>query len=528
MRPNLTIASSPDPLGGHPSGGDSTGGLQEAIARGEADADTIAARADALLGEQRRLLIGGELVEASGGRTFPSISPWTEEEIARVPDADAGDALRVVDAACAAAPAWAAVPLPDRVRLVQRAADVLEERLDDFAVLDTADAGSPIRLTLQDGRAAVEAVRRLAGIAPELRGSTIPATDNLHLTVREPYGVALRIVAYNHPFMFAATKIAAPLLTGNTVIIKPSELAPLSALLMGEVLQDVFPPGVLSVVTGRDAALPRALVRDPRVRRIGFIGSAPTGRSIQRDAAEGAVKHVTLELGGKNALIAYPDVDPAEVARAAVEGMNFTWSGQSCMSTSRLLVHEAIADEVVAHAVEIIEARRLGSPFDPRSEQGTIVSRGQHDRILGLIDRAVAEGARIRTGGRRPDGGDRGLVIPPTVLDMVRPGQTVEQTEVFGPVLSVIRWGDQDDPVAIANGVQYGLTANIWTNDVTRALTVARRLEVGYVWVNGWPRLYAGVPFGGVKNSGVGVEDALEELESYTTSKSVNVIFRRG
>ncbi|WRL63570.1 aldehyde dehydrogenase family protein [Blastococcus brunescens] len=415
--------------------------LQAAIANGDADAVSIEARAATLLGEQRRLFIGGELEEASGGRTFSSISPWTEEEIARVPDADAGDATRVVDAASAAAPGWRAVPVSERAHLVQRAADVLEERLDDFALLDTADAGSPITLALQDGCAAVKAIRRLAGIAPEVRGATIPATGNLHLTVREPYGVTLRIVAYNHPFMFAATKIAAPLLTGNTVIIKPSELAPLSALLMGEVLKDVFPPGVLSVVTGRDAALPRAMVRDPRVRRIGFIGSAPTGRSIQRDAADGAVKHVTLELGGKNALIAYPDVDPAEVARAAVEGMNFTWSGQSCMSTSRLLVHESIADEVVARAVDIIEARRSGSPFDPSSEQGTIVSRGQHDKILDLIGRGVAEGAHVRTGGRRPDGCEQGLVIAPTVLDHVRPGQIIEQTEVFGPVLSVVRWG---------------------------------------------------------------------------------------
>lgn len=495
---------------------------------GNGTAATLEAKAQVLLDQSRHLLIDGELVQAVTGQTFPTISPWSEKEVAQVPDAGPEDAERAVAAAAAATAEWAAVPITERIALVLAAADELEHRLDDFALLDTADAGSPITLTRHDGHAALEAIRRLAASAIELRGTTIPATNNLHYTVREPYGVALRIVAYNHPFMFAATKITAPLVTGNTVIIKPSELTPLSALLMGEVLKDVFPPGVLSVLVGRDAALPRALVADSRVRRIGFIGSAPTGRSIQRDAANSGVKHVTLELGGKNALLAYPDADPAAIARAAVEGMNFAWSGQSCMSTSRLLIHESIADDVVAQIATLVESRHIGSPFDPVSQQGTIVSRGQHDKILSMVEAALNEGAELITGGARPDHLSQGLVIAPTVLDHVGPEHAVAQREVFGPVLSVIRWTDDQDPVAIANCVEYGLTANIWTNDVTRALTVARQLEVGYVWVNGWPRLFPGVPYGGVKNSGIGVEDGMEELESYTTPKAVNVIFGQG
>jgi 2-formylbenzoate dehydrogenase len=488
----------------------------------------IEAAAHAMLRYEPLLLADGRLLPAADGATFPTISPWSEKVLAQVPDAGPSDAARAVEAAARAFDSWRMTTVEDRVALVLRAADLLEERAEEFALLDALDNGSPISWARKDAAAAVKTVRRLAGTAPELRGTTIPASSNLHLTMRQPYGPVLRIVAYNHPFMFAATKIAAPLLTGNTVILKPSELAPLSALHMGRVLRDVFPPGVLSILVGRDATLPRSLVADDRIRRIGFIGSAPVGRALQQEAARTQVKHVTLELGGKNPLVAYDDVDPDELARAAVEGMNFTWSGQSCMSTSRLLVPEAIADRVVARITQLVEARRVASPFDPESEQGTIVNRAQHDRILGMVAQAVEEGATLVTGGARPSHLSQGLVIAPTILDHVRPEQAIAQQEVFGPVLSVIRWSADDDPVAIANQVEYGLTANVWTNDVSIGLTAARALEVGYVWINGWPRLFPGVPFGGVKNSGIGVEDGLEELESYTTGKSVNVVFGTG
>jgi 2-formylbenzoate dehydrogenase len=504
------------------------GHLEQPGLRAAETTGDVEARAREVLQNEPLLLIGGRLTSASGNATFPSVSPCTEEVIAQVPDASPQDADDAVVRAVEAFDDWRATSVHERIECVLAAADLLEEHAEEFALLDAIDNGSPITWARKDAAAAVAAIRRLAGIAPELRGSTIPATGNLHMTVREPYGPVVRIVAYNHPFMFAATKIAAPVLAGNPVLIKPSELAPLSALHMGRILRDVFPAGVLSVLVGRDAALPRTLVTNPAVRRIGFIGSAAVGREIQRDAATSGVKNVTLELGGKNALIAFEDADPGEVARAAVEGMNFTWSGQSCMSTSRLLVPDNLADQVVAEIARIVEGRRIRSPFDPASEQGTIVSRAQYDRILSMIATAVDEGASLVTGGGRPAGLDNGLFIAPTVLDLVRPDHTVAQQEVFGPVLSIMRWSPNDDPVQIANSVEYGLTANVWTNDITRGLTTARALDVGYVWVNGWPRLFPGVPFGGVKNSGIGVEDGIEELESFTTAKAVNVIFNRG
>jgi 2-formylbenzoate dehydrogenase len=371
---------------------------------------------------------------------------------------------------------------------------------------------------------AVGSLRMFAGLALELKGTTIPASENLHYTVREPYGVAARIVPFNHPFMFAASKIAAPLVAGNATVLKPPEVAPLSALLLGELAAEILPPGVLSILIGNGPAVPRAIVRHPAVRRIGFIGSEPTGRAIQRDAADAGVKEVTLELGGKNALIACPDTDPLLVARGAVDGMNFTWSGQSCGSTSRLLVHESLADEVVAEVVRLLQGRRIASPLDPTSEQGTVISRQHYDRILGHIAMARAEGAEVLAGGGPPPGIERGLFVAPTVLGSVAADSRIAREEVFGPVLSVIRWKDESDVVAMANSVDYGLTAAVWTDDVRRAHRMAQELEVGYVWINGTSRHFPGVPFGGVKGSGIGREESIEELLGYTTVKAVNVM----
>jgi acyl-CoA reductase-like NAD-dependent aldehyde dehydrogenase len=482
------------------------------------------ARAEALLDRRWRLLAAGRLVAARSGRTYADSSPWTEDVIAEVPDADEQDVVAAVDAAREAAAGWRRTPVRERARLVEQLADAIEERAQDFAVLDAIDGGAPVREMSSDVRVAVGSLRMFAGLALELKGTTIPASENLHYTVREPYGVAARIVPFNHPFMFAASKIAAPLVAGNATVLKPPEVAPLSALLLGELAAEILPPGVLSILVGDGPAVPRAIVRHPAVRRIGFIGSEPTGRAIQRDAADAGVKEVTLELGGKNALIACPDTDPLLVARGAVDGMNFTWSGQSCGSTSRLLVHESLADEVVAEVVRLLQGRRIASPLDPTSEQGTVISRQHYDRILGHIAMARAEGAEVLAGGGPPPGIERGLFVAPTVLGSVAAGSRIAREEVFGPVLSVIRWKDESDVVAMANSVDYGLTAAVWTDDVRRAHRMAQELEVGYVWINGTSRHFPGVPFGGVKGSGIGREESIEELLGYTTVKAVNVM----
>jgi acyl-CoA reductase-like NAD-dependent aldehyde dehydrogenase len=482
------------------------------------------ARAREVLNRDWRLLVGGELRSARSGATFPVTSPYTQEQIALVPDGGQADVDAAVACAKEAFTAWSARTAADRADVVLRLAEAVERRGSDLALLDAVDGGAPIAVMADDVAFAVRTLRYFAGLALELKGTTTPASGNLHFTERHPYGVVAKIIPFNHPALFAISKIAAPLVAGNSVVLKPAEATPLSALLFGEICRDILPPGLVNVVVGDGPLVPDALVRHRDVHRIGFTGSEATGRAIQRAAAEVAVKHVTLELGGKNALIAFPDADPDEVAEGAVRGMNFTWSGQSCGSTSRLLVHSAVADDVLRRIVELLADRVYESPLSPTAVQGTIVNRSQYRRILDFVEAAVAEGAEIAVGGGPPGGDVPGLFIEPTVLDHVRPDHRVANEEVFGPVLSVMRWTDEQEAIEIANSVRYGLTGSVYTNDIRRAHRVTRALETGYVWVNGASQHFMGMPFGGWKNSGTGHEEALEELLSYSRLKSVNVM----
>ncbi|GAB2703864.1 aldehyde dehydrogenase family protein [Nocardia thraciensis] len=470
-----------------------------------------------------RLLIGGTLASAASGRTFDVESPVTETAIAAVPDGDEADVENAVAAAESARRGWRATPVPERAAIVRRLADVIERNAEELAILDAVDAGSPIGNARADVAMAVEHLRMFAALALEMKGATIPASANLHYTVREPIGVCARIVPFNHPLMFAC-KFAAPLVAGNCVLVKPPEVAPLSSLRLGELLAGELPPGVLSIVVGDGAAVPRAIARHPLVRRIGFIGSEPTGRALQREAAEHAVKDVTLELGGKNAMLVFEDADVEKAAAGAVFGMNFTWSGQSCGSNSRLLVHESIAEEVTTRVVAEVAARTVGSPFAEGCEQGPLVSRRQLDRAHHYIRTAVAEGATLLTGGAAPEGTDRGYYLRPTVLGGVTPDATVAREEIFGPVLSILTFDTEQQAVDIANSVDYGLTASVWTRDVSRAHRVIDALEAGFTWINGSSRHFPNVPFGGYKASGIGREESLEELLSYTQTKAVNVM----
>jgi 2-formylbenzoate dehydrogenase len=474
------------------------------------------------------LLIGGHPAPARSGRSFADESPATEEIIAAVPDGGAADVDAAVAAALPAAAQWRRVPARERGALVGELARVLEQHADELAGLDALDGGHPVSGMHVDVAIAADTLRLFAGLAIELKGSTIPATaQHLHLTVREPFGLVGRIIPFNHPLMFAAGKIAAPLVAGNVVILKPPDAAPLSALRIGELFASVLPAGVLSVVSGDGPAAGRAVVRHPEIRRIGFIGSDVTGRAIQRDAADVGVKEITLELGGKNALIAFPDADPEAVAAGAVAGMNFARSaGQSCGSTSRLLLHESIADDVLERVAARMSAIRIGSPLDPATEMGTMASRAQYAKTMRYIGVARDEGAQLMTGGGRPAAlkDQPGLYVAPTLFRGVRPDMRIAQEEVFGPVLSALTWKDEDEAIRIANAVGYGLTGSVWTNDIRRAHRVAGALEAGYLWINGSSAHFTGVPFGGVKLSGVGREESLDELLSYTQLKTINVM----
>lgn len=472
------------------------------------------------------LLIGGELRQAGDGNFFEVTDPFSLLPIAEVPDATGADVDEAAEAAERALPAWRDTTALERADRVLAFADLVEAHSEQLALLDAVDAGSPISNARTDVGTALAQMRMYAGFALEMKGQTIPASSGLHLTVREPVGVVAKIWPYNHPLMFFC-RIAAPLVAGNTVVAKPPQNAPLSSLVLAELAHEVFPDGVVNVVVGRDARVPDRLVRHRAVRRVGFIGSEPTGRRIQRAAAESAVKHVTLELGGKNAMVVFPDSDLDAAAASAVEGMNFTWSGQSCGSTSRLLAHQDIHAELVSRVVKLVERRHQGDPLSETSRQGTMIDRTQYDKSLSYIDIARSEGAVVATGGGTPTGErfGNGLFVSPTVLTGVRPDTRIANEEVFGPVLSVISFSDEYEALRIANGVGYGLTASVWTKDIDRALRVARHFEAGFVWVNGSGAHFPNVPYGGVKGSGVGgKEECLEELLSYTEEKVINIM----
>ncbi|MGJ0203415.1 aldehyde dehydrogenase family protein [Leucobacter sp. gxy201] len=473
-----------------------------------------------------RFLVNGELRGAVNGATFERISPFTRDAIATVPSGDAGDADVLAEAAWAAKKGWAKTPMPERIAAVTRAADIIEEHRDELAFLDAIDAGSTLANANMDIGLALAHMRLFAGIAMELKGTTIPASRGLHLTVREPVGVVVRIVPFNHPFMFAA-KVFTAILAGCPVILKSPEVAPLSALRLGELMRDVFPAGVLQVSTARGRALADSLVRHKRVAKIAFIGSESTGAAISRAAAETGFKRVSLELGGKNAMIVFDDADLDKAAQGAIAGMNFTWSGQSCGSNSRLLVQRGIHDRLVERIAQNLEGHRLGDPLDPEAQQGTVIHERHYDTVMGYIDQARAEGGTIVTGGEKPADpalGD-GLFVPPTVITGLPLDGRVVTEEIFGPVLSVIPFDTEEEALEIANALDYGLTASVWTSDIGRALRVVHDVEAGFTWINDSSKHFLNVPYGGVKSSGMGREESMEELLSYTELKTINITY---
>jgi len=365
--------------------------------------------------------------------------------------------------------------------------------------------------------------RYFAGLITEIKGESMSREPgHLNVTLRQPYGVVAKINPFNHPFRFCAEKAAAALAAGNTVVIKGPEQAPLSGLKLGELCEGIFPPGVVNIVTG-DGKTGSAMVRHKDVSRIGFVGSVETGRIIAREAAEG-LKEVTLELGGKNPIIIFPDADPKIAAAATIKAMNMNRQGQSCSSTSRVLVHESLHDAVAGELAKAAAAIPIGLPWLDGAEMGPIVSAAQYDRILRYIGYGHEDGAKLLTGGEKPGDPDlkNGFFIQPTVFDGVTPDMRIGCEEIFGPVMSIMIWSDYDEMIEIANGVMYGLTASIITNDFKLAMRTAERVEAGYVWINSSGR-YLGAPYGGWKQSGIGKEETFEELLSYTRVKNINM-----
>ena len=479
------------------------------------------------LPRRRGLYYGGAWHEARSGRLTPVISPADGRSLGEVAEASADDVADAVAAAKAAWPAWRRTPPLERARLLRRCAAIIREHAAELSWLDAVDGGAPIKEMARDVETAAFQLDWFAGLVLEMKGATIPLDPTrLHYTQREPMGVIARIGAFNHPFMFTAAKIAAPLAAGNVVIVKPAEQAPLSALKLAEILDGVLPQGVLSILNG-GAECGAALCSHPDVAKVALIGSVPTGKAILRAAAE-TIKPVSLELGGKNALIAFPDADPEAVAAGAVKGMNFTWCGQSCGSTSRVFLHEAIHDRVLAQMAERILAIRPGLPMDPEAQMGAIISRAQLEKVERYVGFGLADGARLMAGGRRPDDDalSGGFYYLPTLFADVTAHMRIAREEIFGPVVSVFRWSDRAEMLGLVNDLPVGLTASIWTRDLALAHETAADVEAGYVWVNEAGPHYPGMPFGGWKQSGQGEEESFGELLAYTRTKAVNVKLR--
>ncbi len=476
------------------------------------------------LPDHRDLHIGGAWRAPLSGRRVELTSPGDGSSLGLVAEAGAADAEAAIAAAKAAFPSWRATPPLERARLLRRIAEILRAHAGELAMLDAVDCGNPVREMMSDAMIAAAGMDFFAGLVTEMKGASIPMGPGVvNFSVREPLGVVAKIIPFNHPLMFCAMRSAAPLAAGNTVIVKPPEQSPLSALRFAELIEGILPPGVFNVLPGgREAGA--VLAGHPGVAKVALIGSVPTGRAVMRAAAE-TVKPVMLELGGKNALIAFPDMDADKVAAGVVGGMNFTWNGQSCGSTSRAFLHENIHDAVLQRVKARCEALKPGLPTDMATDVGAIVSKVQYDRIMGYIDAAKAEGARLVCGGRSPADPRLagGFYIEPTVFADVTPAMRIASEEIFGPVLSVFRWSDEAEMLRQVNAVEYGLTCSIWTRDLAAAHRTAAAVEAGYIWINGTSKHFLGAPFGGFKQSGIGREEGIEELIAYTQEKNINI-----
>ena len=469
------------------------------------------------------LFIGGEWVQSRSGETITTHNPSNGDFLGEVPLAGDSDVDAAVAAAKAAFASWSALPARERAKYLVDLADTIDENADHLALMDAVDSGNAVNGMRGDMDWTADTLRYFAGLVTEIKGETMSREPgHLNLTLRQPYGVVAKINPFNHPFRFCAEKAASALAAGNTLVIKGPEQAPLSSLRLGELCEEIFPPGVVNILTG-DGTTGSAMVRHRDVHRIAFVGSAETGRIIAREAAEG-LKEVTLELGGKNPIIIFPDADPKHAAATVVTAMNMNRQGQSCSSTSRVLVHESLRDQVRAELVSVAAAIPIGLPWLEGAEMGPLVSQQQYDRVLRYIEYGNEEGAVLLTGGGPPEDPERekGFFVAPTVVDGVTPQMRVGSEEIFGPVMSVMTWTDFDEMIDIANGVMYGLTASIITQDFSAAMRTAERVEAGYVWINSTGR-YLGAPYGGGKQSGIGKEESFEELLSYTRVKNVNM-----
>ncbi len=482
-----------------------------------------------LKGQPKKLFIGGRWVDAASGKTFGTLDPATGEVLALVAEAGAED----VDHAVAAARksfdrgTWRELPPAERAKVLWKVGDMLEERANEFAQLETLDNGMPINdALLFHVPLAAATFRYYAGWVTKLDGATQQVSlpgKYLSYTLREPIGVVGQIIPWNFPLLMAAWKLAPALACGNSVVLKPSEETPLSALLLAELLQQAeVPDGVVNVVPGRGEVAGARLASHPDVDKIAFTGSTDVGRLIARASSESNLKRVSLELGGKSPNIVFADADLTRAVSGAFFGIFFN-QGQVCSAGSRLFIQEKVYDHALDELLKTVSETRIGPGIDPITQMGPLVSKTQMERVLGYVAQGNKEGARLLAGGERAEGLDRGYFVKPTVFADVDGEMRIAREEIFGPVVAAIPFSDEEDLVAKANNTIYGLVAGVWTKDVARAHRVAHAIKAGTVYVNCYHIVDPVTPWGGYRQSGWGRELGPYALDLYTELKNVIV-----
>ncbi|AIL62259.1 aldehyde dehydrogenase family protein [Pseudomonas alkylphenolica] len=472
---------------------------------------------------QNQLFIDGQFVSALEGGEIDVVNPTNGELITRIAAALAEDVDLAVAAAKRAFPGWAATPGAERGRLLMKLADRIEACSDELARLESLDTGHPLRDSrILDVPRTAACFRYFGGIADKIEGKVIPVDAGyLNYVQRKPIGVVGQIVPWNFPLMFTSWKMGPALAAGNTVVLKPSELTPLSTLRIAELMKEVgFPDGVVNIVPGYGHTAGQRLAEHPDVGKIAFTGSTATGRRIV-EASQGNLKRVQLELGGKGANIVFEDANLDAAVNGAAWAI-FHNQGQACIAGSRLLLQESIADEFLERFITLARSIRLGDPLDPNTEMGPLTSELHRDRVLSFVDIARQQGGRILTGGKAPNDPAlaSGFYVEPTVVE-AKPGDRVAQEEVFGPFVTVLRFKTEEEALEIANGTEYGLGSGLWTRDLQRAHRVAEKINVGMCWINCYKRVSPGSPFGGLGQSGYGREMGFDAIHDYTEARSV-------
>ncbi|ARP98221.1 aldehyde dehydrogenase family protein [Pseudorhodoplanes sinuspersici] len=468
------------------------------------------------------LFINNAWHRSSSNEVIEARSPLTGEVLCTVPDASARDVVEAVFAAKVAWPAWYRLGARKRAEAIFALADRLMAEIDRFAWLETANTGKPWRESYANVATAADRLRYYASVARALEGNALPDGGNiLSYDIREPLGIVGIIGAWNFPLNMFLGKIAPAIATGNAVIYKPADTTPITTLEIAKLIAETLPSGVVNVLTGRGSTTGEAIVSHPDIVKISLTGSVATGRAAMAAAAPSG-KQLTLELGGKNAQLVFPDADLDRAAQGILLGA-FMNQGQVCTSGSRVYAHHQIADELMRRILELIPRLRIGDPFDKDTRVGTLAHRAHMERVLHYIDIGKAEGARLVTGGGRAKVGKYpdGLFLQPTIFDNVVSDMVVATQEIFGPVMTFQRWGEEFELLSMANGLDYGLAAGIWTENLGRAHRMARAVEAGRVWINCYNLFPSGAAFGGTKASGHGREDAFETMLEFTQVKNV-------